>query len=348
MGNRIVGNFKAKLGQEPSKPETELGAEEVKLLKTLRERYKKITDGVKTLPRQSSFKGDEVISDYTELCLMAQYVDLETQEDRHFSRLGSILKDYPIYTEFLEKVKGIGPAMAGVIVSEIDIKVATYPSSLWMYAGLDVAPDGRGRSRQKDHLVERSYTNKAGDAATRVGITFNPFLKTKLTGVLASSFLRAGNERYVGMYAEYKNRLENNIVHATWHKASGSSIYPNIINEIWQDKDGLLLFKAPEDRKGWKELVAPPGTVLKKSKSKSSFSGKDIIKYESFEVMAGDEVIAVYQYGKSKGHRHNMALRYMVKRFLVDLYNAWRPLEGLEVAPEYNEAKLGHKHSKAA
>lgn len=262
-GNRIVGNFKAKLGQEPSKPETELGAEETKLLKRLREHYKKITDGVKVFPRQSSFKGDEVISDYTELCLLAQYVDLETEEARHFSRLGTILKGYPIYVEFLEKVKGIGPAMAGVIVSEIDITRAKYPSSLWAYSGLDVAGDGKGRSRRKEHLVERDYTDRDGNAAKRVGITFNPFLKTKLMGVLAGSFLRAGNVTYAGIYNNYKHRLENHAVY------------------------------------------------------------KDV----------------------SKGHRHSMAQRYMVKIFLVDLYKAWRTLEGLPVAPSYDEAKLGHKHA---
>ena len=263
MGNRIVGNFKAKLGQEPGESEEELGAEETKVLKLLRERYRKITDGVKTFPRQSTFKGDEVISDYTELCLLAQYVDLESEEARHFSRLGAILRDYPIFTEFLDKVKGIGPAMAGVIVSEIDITRAKYPSSLWAYAGLDVASDGKGRSRKKEHLVERDYTDKDGNPAKRVGITFNPFLKTKLTGVLASSFLRSGNEQYVKIYNDYKNRLVNHEAH--------------------------------------KE--------------------------------------------KTKGHRHNMAMRYMIKQFLVDLYRVWRALEGLEVAPDYNEAKLGHRHA---
>lgn len=263
MGNRIVGNFKAKLGQEPGKPEEDLGAEETKMLKTLRDRYKKITDGVKTFPRQSTFKGDEVISDYTELCLLAQYVDLEDEESRHFSRLGAILRDYPIYSQFLADVKGIGPAMAGVIVSEIDITKAKYPSSLWAYAGLDVASDGRGRSRKAEHLVERNYVNKDGEAAKRVGITFNPFLKTKLTGVLASSFLRANNERYAKIYNDYKHRLESHEAH--------------------------------------KE--------------------------------------------KTKGHRHNMALRYMVKMFLIDLYRAWRTLEGLEVMPDYHEAKLGHRHA---
>jgi len=51
---------------------------------------------------------------------------------------------------------------------------------------------------------------------------------------------------------------------------------------------------------------------------------------------------------KSKGHINNMAIRYTVKRFLVDLYYNWRKLEGLPVADEYSEAKLKMVHGKAA
>jgi hypothetical protein len=32
---------------------------------------------------------------------------------------------------------------------------------------------------------------------------------------------------------------------------------------------------------------------------------------------------------------------------LADLYKEWRPLEGLVVAPEYSEAKLGMVHGSA-
>lgn len=263
MGNRIVGNFRAKLGQSPGTKEDEMDAEGKAILADLKARFKKITDGVKTFPRQSTFVGDEVISNYTELALLAQYVSLEKAESEHFGRLGNILNEYPIFTQFLDDVKGIGPALAGVIISEIDITRAKYPSSLWAYAGLDVAADGGGRSRKKEHLVERDYTDREGKPAKRVGITFNPFLKTKLVGVLATSFLRTKDSPYAAIYRDYKHRLES---HAKYAEVS-------------------------------------------------------------------------------KGHRHNMALRYMVKRFLVDLYKAWRPLEGLPVAPEYHEAKLGHKHA---
>ncbi len=262
MGNRIVGNFKAKLGQESGEREDTLDAEGKMILNNLRVHYKKITDGVATFPRQSKFKGGEVISTYTELCLLAQYVDLEQHESQHFRRLGTILKEYPVYSQFLLGVKGVGPAMAGIIISEIDITKARYPSSLWKYAGLDVADNGQGLSRKQEHLVERDYTDKDGNPAKRRGITFNPFLKTKLIGVLAGSFIKAGDNEYSLIYRNYKNRLENHDAH--------------------------------------KE--------------------------------------------KTKGHRHNMALRYIVKRFLADLHREWRTIEGLPVSQEYHEAKLGHKH----
>ena len=162
---------------------------------------------------------------------------------------------------------GVGPAMAGVIISEIDITKAEYPSSLHKYAGVDVAGDGQGRSRRAEHLEDSEYTDKEGKLQTKKGITFNPFLKTKLVGVLGSSFIKQSPDKceYRKIYDDYKHRIENMDAH--------------------------------------KE--------------------------------------------KSKGHRHNMAVRYMIKMFLIDLYNAWRKLEGLPVAPTYTEAKLGKVHGKA-
>jgi len=235
-GNRIVANFKVKLGQEPGKSEEILDTEGKKILKDIRASYKKITDGVKSFPRIATFKGDGVISSYTELCLTAQYESLATMEKEQFTRLAKIVGEFAIWNTFLHEVKGVGPAMAGVLLSEIDISVAKYPSSLWAYAGLDVAGDGRGRSKKKEHLVEVEYKNAKGEMDTRMSITFNPFLKTKLMGVLAGSFIKTSryytagqilqmdetnkSERkkvkpegsckspYTEIYYEYKHRLE--------------------------------------------------------------------------------------------------------------------------------------------
>lgn len=327
MGNRIVGNFKAKLGQEPGEKEDTIDAEGKQILATLRVQFNKLTDGVATFPKQSSFVGDEVISDYTELCLVAQYVDLEKHEMQHFRRLGNILKEYRLWNEFLDGVKGVGPAMGGVILSEIDIHKAKYPSSLWAYAGLDavtgwklvetfdgggkppdwfpvtpeniaLSEDGAsfllidqrnrqsiaryeqrssGRSKRKEHLREIEYTDKDGNPAKRVGITFNPFLKTKLVGVLGPSFLKCANDIYAPVYYDTKHRLEN---HAKY------------------------------------------GTQNDKKKDDN------------------DRIIT------SKLRRHNMAMRKCVKSFLLDLYLAWRKIEGLPVSAPYHEAKLGMKHGE--
>jgi hypothetical protein len=106
------------------------------------------------------------------------------------------------------------------------------------------------------------YQAKDGTEKERLSITFNPFLKTKLIGVLGTSFLRSGSQ-YAQVYYDYKNRLEN---------------HPKY---------------------------------------------KDV----------------------SKAHRHNMAIRYMIKMFLKDMWVFWRKAEGLEVTPSYAEAKLGIVHS---
>ncbi|SVC92900.1 uncharacterized protein METZ01_LOCUS345754, partial [marine metagenome] len=179
FGNRIVGNFKAKQGQKPGEREDTLDTEGKILLNQLRASHKLISNAIIAAPPRLPFEGDELISSEIEYNLMDHYLELENQESKQFRSLERGLREYPIYTEFLTDVCGVGPAMAGVILSEIDIHKAEYPSSIHAYAGLDVAGDGQGRSRKKEHLVEVTYINKDGEEATRVGITFNPFLKTK-------------------------------------------------------------------------------------------------------------------------------------------------------------------------
>lgn len=261
-GNRICANFRVKMGQEPGHATDEMDAAAVRLITDLKQRYRRLTDGLTQLPRRSSFTGDGVIDTVTELALVRQYVELEAVETRQFQLVGHEVEAFPIWDEFLRDVRGVGPAMGGVLISEIDIHKARYPSSIWRYAGLDVASDGKGRSRRKEHLITVQYTDAKGDEAERQSITFNPFLKTKLVGVLATSFLRTASP-YRDIYDGYKHRLEN---HADWAEAS-------------------------------------------------------------------------------KARRHNAALRYMIKMFLIDLYTAWRPLEGLPVSRPYHEAKLGHSHA---
>ena len=49
----------------------------------------------------------------------------------------------------------------------------------------------------------------------------------------------------------------------------------------------------------------------------------------------------------TKGHRHNAALRKMIKIFLSHLYEHWRTLEGLPIRDAYVLENMGHTHKYA-
>lgn len=97
------------------------------------------------------------------------------------------LKDFPIYTEFLKGVKGVGPLMAAVIISEYDIEIATTVSKMWKYTGLVPGFDKLEKGKKSP---------------------FNKWLKTKMVGVLADSFIKTRSP-YRMFYDDYKHRLES-------------------------------------------------------------------------------------------------------------------------------------------
>lgn len=322
MGNRVIANFKVKLGQEAGQPEEEMSAESKTLLADLRASHKKLADA---MPKQvKNFVGDALITSFAEFSLISSYLKLEEDEAKHFKDLEKILQGVPVYTEFLEGVRGVGPAIAGVIISEIDPHKMTYPSSLWKYAGLDVAyvqndktgvQEWQGRSRKANHLVTRDYLNSKGEAATRQSITFNPFLKTKLIGVLGSSFLLSSR-----VLVDDKN-------------TSSAKRLALAVSKGFDPKSVC----SPEMKQAVINYLRAQGHTVVMDSSPYQ------VAYENYKNRLNNDP---RHKDKNDKHKHNMAVRYMVKRFLVDLYKAWRPLEGLPVAPEYSEAKLGMIHGE--
>ena len=270
-GNRITINLKSKLGQEPSMKEEKMDKEAKDYLIMVRKHFKLITNGLLTIPTEKQFKKDGVFDDYTEMNLIGLYTRLYEDEKLQVTRLDEVLKYFPIWNKYLLNIFGCGPMMAGVIISSLDPYKAKYPSSFHKYIGIDtvrVEKDGEqvvvGRSKKKECLEEQEYLDKDGKTQTKMGITFNPWAKAKIVGVLGSSFIKQPVDKckYRKVYDDYKFRLQNMPAH--------------------------------------KE--------------------------------------------KSKLHIHNMANRYMIKIFLIDLHIFWRGLEGLKVHPCYAEAKLGYNH----
>ena len=131
VGLRLVANFKAKLGQAPGEKEETIDAEAKGILDSVRDAYNRLTDGTVQFVKRDKFTGNEVISSYGELHLVGYYLSLVKAEEMLFKAIAEVLDDFPIWTDFLDDVKGVGRAMAGVIISEFDIHKARYPSSLW-------------------------------------------------------------------------------------------------------------------------------------------------------------------------------------------------------------------------
>jgi len=215
-GLRLCANFRDKLmveaeAMEPTE-EGELGKKAIKVLDDLKARYARLTDGIarnRTLPAREGFVGDGVISDFVELVLIHQYQGIEKQEREQFRVMGETLELVPIYREWLRDQRGIGPALAAVLITWFDITKAERPSQFWAFAGLDVVSnvDGLARSRRKEHLIERKYIDKKGDEQTKMSTTFDPWLQSRLLGVLNTSLLRSASP-YRKFYDDYKHRIE--------------------------------------------------------------------------------------------------------------------------------------------
>ena len=123
-----------------------------------------------------------------------------------------------------------------------------------------------------------------------MSITFNPWLKTKLMGVLAASFLKTS--RY---YTAEQQVAMDKMTKAQRKKIKPEGPYKSPYTQMYHDYKHRLESNPAHDE-------------------------------------------------KSKGHRNNMALRYMIKMFLTDLHREWRALEGLPASEPYSLAKLHMSH----
>jgi len=293
MGNKLAAHFYQKLGLV--KTETLIKQQqgdkktEVDLLDVIKAEYVRVADALSDVDvvRQKHFMSltqstRGIFDRFVEFSWMAQYRVQLVSENRILKDVAMSLEEFPIWTQWLKHIKGVGPTLGGVIISKVNIHIADTPASLHAFAGLDVVlinnlgeEENRGRGRYKEHLVERTYTDKDGNEKTRMSITFDPILKTKLVGVLGDIFIKQNTPIYRQEYDNYKARITQREAQKFQEmRASGDCLYRSM----------------------------------------------------------------------SKDHINNMAIRYMVKRFLITLYYEWRRLEGLPIVEEYGVRKLGLKH----
>lgn len=143
--------------------------------------------------------------------MVSSFTQMAATEQRMIDICSKEVKKHPLWDAFFNDVRGCGPLMAAVCIAYLDPYKARWPSSFWKYCGLDVIVDENGSHGRTNHdFVMVQYINKKGEPAEKKSLGYNPVVKTKLVGVLGSSFLRAGKEgKYAKIYYDYKNRIVN-------------------------------------------------------------------------------------------------------------------------------------------
>lgn len=120
---------------------------------------------------------------------------LKELERNAIKEVARLLAGIPIYEGWLHEQRGIGPTLAGVLISEFNIDHCATPSQMWAWAGLAV------RDGKADHRIKGQRT------------TYNPWLKSKMTEVLGGSLLKCRSP-YRALYDAYKNRKQNERVNS--------------------------------------------------------------------------------------------------------------------------------------
>lgn len=138
--------------------------------------------------------------------IFTSYYDLAFQQEQTIEKwIIQELKEYQVYTEYLKNIKGVGPMLAAIIIAEYDIYRATTVSKMWQFTGLNPGMVygkkivGTG-SKKKIVTTEELIR---GDKKTAGYLSpYNSWLRTKMCGVLAGSFLKSKSP-----YARYYYNL---------------------------------------------------------------------------------------------------------------------------------------------
>lgn len=129
-------------------------------------------------------------------------------EEMTKKEIKNMVSRFSEWNDFLKGVKGCGEVMAAVLISQIDIEKITNASKLIAYAGINPGMK-KGKKKDEDGNVYETDTLVRGDRPTKgFLIPYNKFLKAKLMGVLADSFIKSKSE-YAKYYYDTKTRLEN-------------------------------------------------------------------------------------------------------------------------------------------
>lgn len=328
-GNRLVQSFYLQMGVEPSTSPDDAAKDEKSMIDKLRAEYKRISDAVaksgktaKTAIKELNKEENplNLIRNENDAKLVESYEYLLRAEEESIKVLEKQVKQHPMWDAFFKDVKGCGPLMSGICLAYLDPYKARHVSCFFRYAGLDTVQD----------------TDKDGNKLFWAVDNDNK--------LVAQVFTDDGDCQYVD--CETGEVYDGEVMVACHGRRKGDTemqnyyIYKDGEKVIATDEDGNPLLKRGityNPKLKTKLMGVLAGCLLKAKDSEY----KDI--YYDYRTRLDN---SPKHKDKSKGQKHMMAQRYMIKEFLRALWIAWRTEEGLEVDEPYEVAKLGNKPHK--
>jgi hypothetical protein len=110
--------------------------------------------------------------------------------------------------EYLIGLRGVGPTIAGFLISEFDITRSNRPSQFWAFAGLHVE-DGKS---PRPHKGEK--------------LKWNKWLRAKCVFVLGGALIKSNNAEYRELYDNYKHRKVTQLGECRPCKGTGKATSP--------------------------------------------------------------------------------------------------------------------------
>lgn len=243
-------------------------------------------------------------------------------EKEAFERVKQLLQTSSFYVKVLAsdepRWKGFKETMAAVLISEVDIERATTVSKLWRYAGL--CPIAVLRCKHCNRIVEPAAKVRGCKCDACVGVEVRAERYSKNQHVLD----------HEGTVVHAVKKANEKACKAVFIGPTDENLYRSARSEHAVEKE-----KRPFNLFLKTKMLGVLGTNLLRCGNEVWRPLYD--QYKQRMLDAGK--------GTSDGNRHNAAVRYMVKMFLLEIWKEWRAHEGLEVRPTYQEEKLGHKHA---
>jgi hypothetical protein len=368
-GNRLCANFYSRLGVSPGTSPDKLVGKNSGILVKLKKDFAKITEGIVETKRQPNLVkimkrvGTELIDNQIDLSLTRSYMDFLRMEKATVKDIRDELCQFDLWNLYLSNVPGIGPSIAGGIISYLDIYKARFVSSFWKYCGLDAMPfteeaeneyrlilkepwPVKGGTRNADryfeydgkegvqHINHHEFTFRKGSkeviCASLEG--YESFFEGDLICILNGKRINAqlivsktDKPKPKGVFGEGRGRKKHHLVEREYTDREGRIT----------KKDGLSF--NPRAKTLFVGIM--PDVLLKQNKHYNGlYWGKKnyyISDPNRKDPETGEHLLA-------DGHITMMSRRYMAKIFLQNLWVAWKHIEQLpmERGP-YHIEKLG-------